>query len=107
MALAANPADVSGAKTERSAQSGRAIPVAALGCALSVSFAISFVLCVLGFYIAPSLPISHGALAIPLPGFEFGSWPRFVLGLVESVGWGWYIALVFGPRYNFFVARFR
>ena len=107
MALAASPAEVPGAKTERSAHSGRAVPVVALGCALSASFAISYVLCVVGFYVAPSLPISHDALAIPLPGFEFGSWPRFVLGLVESIGWGWYIALVFGPLYNFFLARFR
>ncbi len=107
MALAASPVDVSGTKTERSAQSGRAISVVVLGCALSASFAISFVLCVLGYYLAPSLPISHDALAIPLPGFEFGSWPRFALGLLESIGWGWYIALVFGPLYNFFAARIR
>jgi hypothetical protein len=83
------------------------IPIPALGCALSASFAISFVLCVLGFYTAPSLPVVHGALAVPLPGFEFGSWPRFFLGLAESVAWGWYIALVFGTLYNFFVVRFR
>ncbi len=107
MALAANPTHVAGVKTERESHRARVIPVVALGCALSVSFALSFVLCVLGYYLAPSLPVLHGALAIPLPGFEFGSWPRFLLGLAESIGWGWYIALIFGPLYNFFAARFR
>jgi hypothetical protein len=84
-----------------------AIPVLALGWSLSLSFALSFVLCVLGFYVLPSLPIAHGALSIPLPGFVLGSFPRFLLGLVESFAWGWYIALIFGPLYNYFADRFR
>jgi hypothetical protein len=33
------------------------------------------------------------------------SWQTFLLGLAESYAWGWYIALVFGPLYNFFAAR--
>ena len=82
-----------------------AIPVIALGWALSLSFAISFALCVLGYYILPSLPVAHGALAIW--GFQFDSWPRFFLGFAESFAWGWYIALIFAPLYNFFAARVR
>jgi ribosome-dependent ATPase len=32
--------------------------------------------------------------------------PRgYFLGLLESFVWGWYIALVFGPLYNFFLRR--
>jgi hypothetical protein len=84
-----------------------AIPVGALGISLSLFFAISFVLCVLGYLLQPSLPVAHGALSIVLPGFQLLSWPRFFLGLVESVAWGWYIALILGPLYNFFAARFR
>ncbi len=88
--------------------SGRtAIPVMALGLSLSLFFALSFALCVLGYYVLPSLPIAHGALAIPLPGFAFDSGPRFLLGLVESFAWGWYVALIFAPLYNFFVRRYR
>jgi hypothetical protein len=45
------------------------------------------------------------ALAIFLPGFKLLSWPTFLLGLVESFAYGWYIALTFGPLYNFFAAR--
>jgi hypothetical protein len=82
--------------------------VAVLGLALSIFFAISFALCVLGYLVLPSqLPIAHGVLSLFLPGFQFMSWPRFLLGLVESIAWGWYIALIFGPLYNFFSHRIR
>ena len=82
------------------------LPVIALGLSLSGFFLISFLLCVLGYYLEGtlglSLRIAHGALSLFLPGFEFGSWPRFLLGFVESLAWGWYIALILGPLYNFF-----
>ena len=81
------------------------IPVLALGMGLSLSLVISYVLCVIGYMAFPSLPIEHSALAIFLPGFTLLSWQSFSLGLVETFGWGWYVALVFGPIYNFFAAR--
>ncbi|MEO6081373.1 MAG: DUF5676 family membrane protein [Steroidobacteraceae bacterium] len=85
--------------------STRTIPVVAFGLGLSVFFAISFTLCVLGFLLFPALPIAHGVLSLLLPGFTLLSWPSYFLGLVESLVYGWYIALVFGPLYNFFVTR--
>jgi len=27
--------------------------------------------------------------------------------LVESFAWGWYVALIFGPLYNFFLSRWQ
>jgi hypothetical protein len=86
---------------------GRTIPVLALGMSLSLFFAISYVICILGYLVFPDLPINHAALAIFLPGFELLSWRTFLLGLVESLFYGWYIALIFGPLYNFFVTRWR
>jgi hypothetical protein len=83
------------------------IPVVALGSALSLFFALSFGLCVLSYLVAPTWPISHAMLAMMLPGFVLLSFPSFMLGLLESLAWGWYIALVFGPMYNFFAARSR
>ena len=83
----------------------RTIPVLAFGMALSLFLVISYVLCVVGYLLFPSLPIDHAALAIFLPGFELLTWPSFVIGLVESFGYGWYVALIFGPLYNFFVVR--
>ena len=83
------------------------IPVFALGLALSGFLTISYVLCVLGYIVFPSLPINHAALSIFLPGFELLSWSTFCLGFIEAFVWGWYIALIFGPLYNFFAARWR
>jgi 2TM family of unknown function (DUF5676) len=83
----------------------RSIPVVALGLSLSAFFVISYVLCVLGYLLFPNLPVEHAALAIFLPGFLLLSWQSYFLGLVESFIWGWYVALVFGPLYNFFVRR--
>lgn len=82
------------------------IPVLALGLASSLFLAISFVLCVLGYLLFPSLPVPHGLLSLVLPGFVLLTWRSFLLGLVESIGWGWYITLIFGPLYNYFVSRF-
>jgi hypothetical protein len=77
---------------------GRAlIPVFTLGLALSLFLSISYVLCITGYLLLPGLPIQHSALAIFLPGFQLLSWKSFWLGLGESFGWGWYIALLFGP----------
>jgi len=83
------------------------IPVLAFGMSLSLFLLISYVLCIIGYLIFPGLPINHAALAIFLPGFELLSWSSFFIGLIESVAYGWYIALIFGPLYNFFVMRWR
>jgi len=84
---------------------GRRLPVVALGLSLSAFLAISYVICIVGYLIAPGLPVKHEALAIFLPGFSLLSWQAFVIGLVESYLWGWYIGLLFGALYNFFAAR--
>ncbi len=91
----------------KTAGAPRSIPVVALGLALSLFFALSFGLCVLSYLVAPAWPISHAMLAMMLPGFVLLSLPSFILGLVESFAWGWYIALILGPLYNFFSARYR
>ena len=83
-----------------------AIPVLALGMALSLLLAISYVLCALCYLFWPNLPIEDSALSVFLPGFKLLTWTSFFLGFVESFGWGWYIALIFAPLYNFFASRF-
>jgi len=85
----------------------RTIPILALGMSLGLFLAISYVLCVLGYLLFPGLPIAHSALSIFLPGFELLTWPSFFLGLIESFGYGWYVALLFVPLYNFFATRWR
>ena len=84
---------------------GTSISVVTLGLSLSVFFVISYLICVLGYMLFPSLPIEHAALSVFLPGFELLSWRSYFLGLVESFVWGWYIALGFGALYNFLRRR--
>ena len=76
-----------------------------LGASLSAFLAISYILCVLGYVLFPSLPIAHSALSIFLPGFTLLSWQSFAIGLVETIAWGWYVAVVFVPLYRFFARR--
>jgi len=83
----------------------RSVPVAALGLSLSAFFVLSYGLCVIGYLVG--FPVDHAVLAIFLPGFTLLNWRSFLIGLAESFAWGWYIALVFGPLYNFFVRRLR
>ncbi len=83
----------------------RTISIITLGQALSAFFIVSFTLCIIGCLIWPNGPILHEALAIFLPGFTLLSWHTFFLGLFESIVWGWYIAIVFGAIYNFFLCR--
>ena len=91
--------------TEAKAYPARTIPVLALGWSLSLFLVISYLLCVLLYLVFPGLVLDHAMLTLFLPWFELLTWPSFFLGLAESFGYGWYIALVFGPLYNFFAAR--
>lgn len=81
------------------------IPIVALGMSLGLFLSITFLLCVLFDLGFPAYEM-HSAWAPLLPGFTWLSWPSFLLGLAESFAYGWYIALIFGPLYNFFAARF-
>ena len=81
----------------------RVIPV---GMSVGLLFVISYVLCV-----ALGLIWWEGGLHQPwlqfLPGFSWLSPGTFLLGLVESFAYGWYVALVFVSLFNFFNTRFR
>ena len=90
--------------TTRTTGGVRTIPVVALGMALSLFLMISYVICV-STYLIPGRATSHAMLTVFLPGFELLNWKSFCLGLFESFAWGWYVAMIFGPLYNFFVVR--
>jgi len=80
------------------------IKITLLGQSLGLFLAISFILCVLFDLLVPSMAM-HTAWQAFLPGFTWLSLPSFLLGLVESYAYGWYIALVWGSLYNFLKAR--
>jgi uncharacterized membrane protein YqhA len=76
----------------------------AVGHASSLFLAITFSLCVAFDLLFPSLAMYQIWLKL-LPGFEWISWRSFLLGLVETYGYGWYLALIWVPLYNLFVSR--
>lgn len=80
------------------------IPVLAFGMGLSTFLAVTFALCVGFDLLFPGHAMYETWLKL-LPGFTWLTWPSFFLGLVESFAYGWYIAIVFGPLFNFFAKR--
>jgi len=85
-------------------QTGRAVPVVALGMSLGVFLSVTFVLCVLFDLWFPDYAMNPSWAPL-LPGFVWISWNSFVLGLAETFAYGWYVALIFAPLYNFFATR--
>lgn len=80
------------------------LSLAAVGHATSALFFISFILCV-GFDLLFPEHAMYQAWQKLLPGFEWLSWKSFILGAIEAYGFGWYIALIWVPLYNFVVYR--
>ncbi len=82
----------------------RPVPTIALGMSLGVFLSITFVLCVLFDLWFPNYAMNPSWAPL-LPGFVWISWSSFILGLVETFAYGWYVALIFAPLYNFFATR--
>lgn len=80
------------------------IPVFAFGMGLGLFIAITFALCVGFDLLFPGMAMYQTWLRL-LPGFTWLTWPSFLFGLAESFAYGWYVALVFGPLFNFFARR--
>ena len=82
----------------------RGISLYAVGHATSLFLAITFALCV-GFDLLFPSHAMYQAWEKLLPGFTWISVGSFCMGLVESYGYGWFIALIWVPLYNVFAAR--
>ncbi len=80
------------------------VSLAAFGHATSLFLAITFTLCVGFDLVFPQMAMYRSWQAL-LPGFTWISWSSFLLGLVESYGYGWYVTLIWVPLYNVFAAR--
>ena len=83
-------------------KTGTGISLRAAGHATSLLLAIAFVLCVVFDLLAPSHAMYRTWLGL-LPGFRWLTWGTFLLGLAESYGYGWFIALIWVPLYNVFL----
>jgi hypothetical protein len=80
------------------------IAIVPLGLTLGFFLVITYVLCVL-YGLLGFQQGMHQLLFQIIPGFTWINWPSFFIGLFWNFVWGWYIALVFAPLFNFFTAR--
>lgn len=76
-----------------------------IGWALGLLLSITFVLDVIGGLLFPNFWTMYKAWELALPGFTWLSWGTFLYGVIASFVAGWYIAIVFGLLYNYFVGR--
>jgi hypothetical protein len=81
------------------------LAIVSLGLTLSSFFLISYVLCILYGLAVSDAGFHRTLLPMLIPGFTWISWYSFVVGLIWSVVFGWYVAVVFAPLHNFFAAR--
>ena len=79
----------------------RGIALGAFGQATSLFLAITFMLCV-GFDLLFPAHAMYQAWQRLLPGFTWISWSSVCIGLLESYGYGWFVALIWAPLYNVF-----
>ncbi len=86
------------------ATSARPISIIALGMSLGGFLSVTFVLCVLFDLWFPAYAMNPSWAPL-LPGFVWISWTSFFLGLAETFAYGWYVALIFAPLYNYFATR--
>jgi hypothetical protein len=76
----------------------------AVGHATSLFLAITFAACVAFDLLFPQQAMYQNWQKL-LPGFQWISLKSFLLGLVESYGYGWFFALIWVPLYNVFGSR--
>lgn len=75
-----------------------------VGMSLGTFFVITYLLCVAYGFVAPGESM-HELISMLIPGFNWISWGSFLIGLIVAFGYGWYVALIVVPLYNFFAAR--
>jgi hypothetical protein len=82
---------VSGSRPRFDAGAGTSISIVIFGFSLSVFFAISYVICIVGYLVAPGFPVQHAAAFYLLTGvraahvaqFRPGTRRKLHLGLVH------------------------
>ena len=68
--------------------------------ALGLTFAVSFVICILWGLLLPEQVHMHEFLQFVLPGFSWISFGSVALGLIESFLFGVYFGVVYAPIHN-------
>jgi hypothetical protein len=92
------------AMNEQVTQGPSHLSIPQLGWSLSIFFIITYALCIALGVIWPDWEMHRPWLQF-FPGFEWLTVNGFFIGLIESFLYGWYVAVVFVPVYNFIAAR--
>lgn len=79
------------------------LSIKTVGLALGALFAVSYVLCVLFDLVFPGWAMYQVWQRL-LPGFGWSA-VGFLIGLVETVLYGFYIAVIYVPVYNYLQRR--
>lgn len=87
------------------ASASRGLAVVPVGLSLSTFSVITYALCVLYGLAFADQGFHRTLMPMLLPGFVWLTWPAFFIGLAWAFAYGWYVAVVFVPLYNFFAAR--
>ncbi|TZF90010.1 hypothetical protein [Cognatilysobacter lacus] len=93
------------AEQERSRAAHRPIAVGRAGTALSLFMLVTYALAAVAYVLAPQSPFVQALLREFMPGVTSFSWATLALGGVVAIAWGWYVALVAVPLFNYFLAR--
>jgi len=78
------------------------LSIEAVGWSMSLFFLTTYLLCIALGAILPDWKWHEPWLQF-FPGFEWLTMTGFFFGFVESFLYGWYVALIFVPFYNFFL----
>jgi len=78
------------------------LDVKAAGLAGGALGVVAFVICVAFGVLFRDFVAMRQLLEAMLPGFTWLTPASFLLGLVEAFLYGWYVALVFVPLFNYF-----
>jgi hypothetical protein len=81
------------------------LAIVPLGLTLAAFLAITYLLCIAYGLMLPDQGFHRTLMPMLLPGFVWLTWPAFFIGLAWSFAFGWYVAVVFVPLFNFFVKR--
>jgi len=73
--------------------------------ALGLTFAVSFVICILWGLLLPKQVHMHEFLQFVLPGFTWISFVSAALGLIESFLFGVYFGVIYVPIHNWLNRR--
>jgi len=81
----------------------KALRIQSVGLSFSVLLAVSYVLCLIWDVVFPGWAM-HQLWQKLLPGFAWNA-TGLLIGLVETVFYGYYVAVIFVPVYNYLHRR--